>query len=379
MTEFFNFFRHKSLIIPQNTLFLNLHSHYRSVIVRKSQIKCLRKCSAIVSIIIPVYNVEKYIRQCLDSVISQTYHDLEIILVDDGSTDSSGSICDDYACIDERIKVYHTANHGLSAARNYGIDCAQGEYIAFLDSDDWFTRNAIQTFLTTAQETRADIVACRYYDEYVDKTAESSGLLESCIVEGDAVLAFLVLEPRISVAVWNKFYRVSLFETIRFPEGRIFEDMATTWRVFSQCEKLVNIPDCLIHYRRRENSLSNIHSLQSLTDYWLAYKERFDALSPLSAAYYQRTLTDCITAISRTWRWFAGCSPAEKKQAESSLDEMQQFASAHKSEILHNPSYSRYTQLFCILAGIRTQLFFRALYAGNSLYRTFYRKEYYKE
>ena len=265
-----------------------------------------------VSLIIPVYNVEKYLPQCLDSVITQTYHDLEIILVDDGSTDKSGTICDEYARRDERIKVYHTANHGLSAARNYGLDRATGEYIAFLDSDDWFSLDAIQTFLTTARETNADIVACRYYVEYVGMTTEYPEPLELFIAEGDAVLASLVLERKVNNAAWNKLYRASLFEAVRYPVGRIYEDVATTWHLFSRCDRLAYITSCLIHYRKRKNSLSYIHSLQSLTDYWVAFKERFDALSPLSEAYYQRTLTDCITAIGRAWRWVASCTFAEK-------------------------------------------------------------------
>lgn len=332
-----------------------------------------------VSVIIPVYNVEKYLPQCLDSVITQTYRDLEIILVDDGSTDKSGIICEEYARRDERITVYHTANQGLSAARNYGLDRVKGEYIAFLDSDDWFAQNAIQSFITTAQKTNADIVVCRYYVEYVGSTTEYPEPLEPFMAEGDAVLATLVLERRVNNTAWNKFYQAPLFEGIRYPKGRIFEDIATTWLVFSRCEKLAYIPSCLIHYRNRENSLSNNHSLQSLTDYWLAYKERFDVLSPLSEAYYQRTLTDCITAISRTWRWFAACSPAEKRQAEPVFEEMQQFAAAHRSEILQNPSYSRYTKMFCAFAGIRNLFVFRVLYAATSLYRVFRRKRYYKE
>lgn len=332
-----------------------------------------------VSLIIPVYNVEKYLPQCLDSVITQTYRDLEIILVDDGSTDNSGTICDEYARKDERLKVYHTANHGLSAARNYGLDRAKGEYIAFLDSDDWFAQNAIQSFLTTAQETNADIVACRFYQEYVGLTTENPGPLEPFIALGDEVLSSLVLERRVNNTAWNKFYRASLFETVRFPEGIIFEDIATTWRIFSNCEKLAYIPSCLIHYRKRENSLSNIRSLKSLTDYWIAFKERFDMLSPLSEAYYQRTLTDCISAIGHTWRWFAALSPAEKRQAEPIIDEMQQFAAAHRSEILKNPFYSRLTRVFCACAGIRNHLFFRTLYAANSLYRVLHRKAFYNE
>ena len=191
--------------------------------------------------------------------------------MDDGSTDGSGKICDEYARKDERIRVYHTENRGLSAARNYGIDRAKGDYIAFLDSDDWLEENAYERLMGVAkgtgtesvrmQSTGADVVAFRFYQEYVNGTFTSAGHEEGFTVEGEEILKALVLEQRIGHDVWDKIYKAELFVSIRYPEGRIFEDKATTYQILQKAGKLVYIPDCLIHYRNREGSLSNIKAL----------------------------------------------------------------------------------------------------------------------
>ncbi len=240
-----------------------------------------------ISIIVPVYNVEPYLRKCLDSVVNQTYRDIAILIVDDGSTDSSSEICDEYK-IGSRIQVFHTENHGLSVARNYALDRATGNYIAFLDSDDWLEETALERFMTVVQNTNADIVGCEFYQEYKDKTVELEGTRTEFTVEGDEVLKAMVIDHKLTEDVWNKFYGASLFEGIRYPECRIFEDKATTYKLLQRASRFAYMPDYLIHYRNRAGSLSNIHSMKSLVDYWLAYRERFDTLSPISTPTTKR-------------------------------------------------------------------------------------------
>ena len=340
---------------------------------------CNRINDALISVVIPVYNVEKYLSQCLESVINQNYRKLEILVVDDGSTDKSGSICDEYAEKDNRITVFHTTNHGLSAARNYALNRATGEYIAFLDSDDWLEADAYQFLCTEAQSTGADIVHFRFYQEYVNRTMESTGSKNRFVVEGDEVLRSLVLKKKISDDVWDKFYKANLFHTIRYPKGKIFEDKAVTYQLIRKSKKLVYLPDCLIHYRNRNNSLSNIHSMKSLVDYWLAYRERFEVLSVLSQEYYQISLAECIAAISRMWRWYDGCSKEEKKQAGKCLDEMQQFVKEHYSIIMNDSRYSKHIKLTCLYARSRNPLCFKALYWLNQVYRSFNKDVYFDE
>lgn len=335
--------------------------------------------NALISVVIPVYNVEKYLRQCLESVVNQSYKKLEILVIDDGSTDKSGIICDEYAERDKRIHVYHTDNHGLSFARNFALERATGVYIAFLDSDDWLEADAYSILLKEALRTGADIVHFGFYQEFVNSTRESYGTKNWFVVEGDDVLKALLLEKKVSDDVWDKFYKASLFKTIRYPEGRIFEDKATTYQLIKESTKLVYLPDCLIHYRNRNNSLSNVHSMKSLVDYWIAYRERFEALGGISRGYYQITLGEAVSAISRMWRWYAGCSKEEKRQAKKWLEEMQQFVKEHYSNIVHNPVYSKHVRLTGLYAKIQSPVCFWILYLLNQTYRSFNKDIYFDE
>lgn len=327
-----------------------------------------------ISVIIPVYNVERYLRQCLDSVVGQTYRNLEILIVDDGSADGSGNICDDYRT-DSRVHVFHTENRGLSASRNYALDRLHGDYIAFIDSDDWFEETALQTFLTTAQETGADIVGCQFYQEYVDKTVKPSGFDTEFVAEGLDILASMILDHKLTEDMWDKFYRASLFHSIRYPEGLIFEDKATTYKLLQRASILAYTPAPLIHYRNREGSLSNVHSMKSLTDYWTVYRERFDTLSSISDQYYKTALSEAVGAISRMWRWYAGCAKEEQRRVEKTLEEMQQFLEEHRREVIHG-SYSKHVKATCWYAR-NNPLVFKLLYSMNTLYRSRNRNKFF--
>lgn len=162
-----------------------------------------------VSVIVPVFNVEPYIKQCLDSILSQTYKDLEIIVIDDGSSDGSGEICDYYEKKDQRIKVFHTENHGLSAARNLGINNSYGEYIFVLDSDDWIDENLIADSINSIGT--ADILAF--------------SIFQGTFTGSEALCA--LINRRIDNSVWSKVYKRQCFSDLYFPEGRIMEEVAT--------------------------------------------------------------------------------------------------------------------------------------------------------
>lgn len=330
-----------------------------------------------ISVIVPVYNVEKYLRQCLDSAVNQSYRDTEILVVDDGSTDGSGDICDEYKT-DSRVQVYHTDNHGLSAARNFALDRTHGDYIAFLDSDDWFEETALERFITVAQNRGTDIVGCEFYQEYKDKTVEPKGTRTEFVAEGDGVLKAMVIDHKLTEDVWNKFYRASLFNSIRYPEGMIFEDKATTYKLLQKAQVLAYTPAPLIHYRNREGSLSNVHSMKSLVDYWIVYRERIDTLGSISDQYYRVALSECIGAISRMWRWYAGCSKEEQREAEKTLHDMQQFLKEHKKEILSG-AYSKHVKATCYYANYQNPLIFKSLYSFNSLYRSRNKNPYFEQ
>ena len=322
-----------------------------------------------ISVIVPVFNVKPYLEKCLDSILAQTNNDLEVLIIDDGSTDGCGEICDRYAEQDHRIQVFHTKNNGLSAARNLGLDRVHGEYIGFVDSDDWIEPDMYERLFDLAEQTDADIITCRFYKEFRDRIEESSGPLKQFSVEGRDVLRTYLLQHEICQDSWNNLFKAELFKSIRYPDGRSFEDYSIKPLLLQKAKKMVYTPACLLHYRNRQNSLSNVHTLKSNVDFWLAFRERFDLLSSISEEYYRLSLTQAIGAVGRMWRWFAAYSEEEKRQAKNWMNEMQQFNNMHFEEIMKDSAYSGQTRLISICARSDSPILFRALYWGTRIYR----------
>lgn len=217
-----------------------------------------------ISVIVPVYNVEKYLRQCLDSLAGQTMKEIEIILIDDGSTDHCGSICDEYAEKDPRFKVFHTKNRGLSAARNLGIEKAQSEWLMFVDSDDWVDRRFCELPYQAAMIYDADMIMFR------SKKATERGRIKHR-KQRPLTVGLITQETAIDysgVAVWNKLYKKKLFSNIRYPEGHVFEDTATTYKLILNASRIVMLPDTLIYYRYRKDCISNSRTNISEHDFF---------------------------------------------------------------------------------------------------------------
>ena len=280
-----------------------------------------------ISVIVPVYNVEPYVRKCLDSVINQTYRDLEILVIDDGSTDGSGKICDEYAGKDERIKVFHTENRGLSAARNLGLDNAEGGYIGFVDSDDWIEPDMYEVLLKRAEETEADIVECGVFKEYPGKTVEHHRP-DRVMQRAEAVPALLNRE--LSNGVWNKLWDKDCYSSIRFPEGMIYEDVATTYRVFDSIETICSISECKYHYVQREKSITKKLSMKKMIDYWLAQRKKFDYLSLQADEKVCNVLIRlCAEAAASFWAHYYDCSEDERSLYHETIQEMNSFVAEH--------------------------------------------------
>lgn len=217
-----------------------------------------------VSIIVPVYNVEPYLNECLDSLLQQTYRDIEILLVDDGSTDRSGDICDEYAMRDARIVVTHQKNKGLSAARNTALDQARGKYIMFVDSDDYVMADYVSHMVSLmAQEKDADIAICRFYNCYEQKGG--TYLQKPCISQPEKyVMSGMEILPRrfdamkiYYVVPWNKIFRREIFAEIRFPEGQVCEDAWVSLDYYRISKKVVCTDEMLYCYRSRSDSITH--------------------------------------------------------------------------------------------------------------------------
>ncbi len=239
----------------------------------------------LVSVIVPVYKVEDYLRKCVDSILAQTYKNLEIILVDDGSPDNCGKICDEYALLDGRIKVIHKENGGLSDARNAGLDICTGEYIAFVDSDDWVDEDYIATFMEYAQPDT--IVCCGFRWIYFEKSfprcmsdVKEFTPIETIKIQQEQELACLSGNSNfnpIGNYSWNKFYHREIFNEIRYPFGRTFEDIYICFELILKCKKFVVLPKVTYNYLYRETSICGNPSLKSLRDSnYARIKQEFD-------------------------------------------------------------------------------------------------------
>ena len=211
------------------------------------------------SIIVPVYNVEKYLNRCLDSILNQEYKDFELILVDDGSSDDSGKICDTYSLKDKRVKVIHKENGGLSSARNAGLNKASGSYVGFVDSDDWITEDMYSFLINNALKYDSDIVASAYRLTKGDSSTKIRKEFVICLT-GKEKLKFYFehgMKSRVAdYSVCNKIYRKYLFEEIKFPEGQLYEDGVTNYKLIKKANMYVKSNKITYFYFQEGNSIT---------------------------------------------------------------------------------------------------------------------------
>ncbi|MDP4152048.1 MAG: glycosyltransferase family 2 protein [Bacillota bacterium] len=231
----------------------------------------------LISIIVPIYKVEKYLPACLDSIITQSYKNIEIILVDDGSPDRSGEICDEYALKDARIIVIHQPNSGLSAARNAGILASKGQIIGFIDSDDLVSSNFIETLYNLMEKYNADISGCDYiefHDDILPDTFRAGKAVLKVMNNRQAADSLFSDDYVTMTVVYNKLYKRSLFSNVLFPEGKIHEDEFTSYKLlyFSAKTVITDLP--MYFYRRRNDSITGAGFNQSSLHALEAFKER---------------------------------------------------------------------------------------------------------
>lgn len=228
----------------------------------------------LVSVIIPVYKVEQYLERCVRSVTSQTYDNLEILLIDDGSPDRCGEMCDSFAAEDRRIRVIHQKNGGLSAARNTGIDASSGQWLFFIDSDDFIHRDCIGKLLAAAETSGADIASCGFEKTEDDTIRGDVRFPATEVISRDEAMRRLFLEEDTSFA-WGKIYRRELFQGIRFPEGRTFEDLATTHLLVNRCRAVACVSAPYYGYYQNPASISHALNAESQYNMLLAWIDRY--------------------------------------------------------------------------------------------------------
>ncbi|MGM9549262.1 MAG: glycosyltransferase family 2 protein [Faecousia sp.] len=216
------------------------------------------KQDGLISVIVPVYNVEAYLPRCVESILAQTYGKLEIILVDDGTKDNSGAICDAYARQDDRIRVIHKPNGGLSSARNAGIDAAAGEYLSFVDSDDWIEPDMYEQMMALMGQYGVRLVCAGRWDVSSETGEKVQGLCPPSdeVISGEELVRRIFHWDNVDSAAWDKLYHRSLFATVRYPLGVICEDVPTTYRIALDAGQAAMLSRPVYNYYHRPGSIT---------------------------------------------------------------------------------------------------------------------------
>lgn len=276
----------------------------------------------LISFIVPIYNVERYLQKCVDSILAQSYSNIEVVLVDDGSTDESVAICDSYANRDKRVQVIHKENGGASSARNEGLSFAHGSYIAFIDSDDYVSPSMAEKLLDAISKTDSDLAMCNF--AYTDELGNITEAFSDDTKAGEYITEELLRKVAagwtFGILVWNKLFKKELFDGgLLFLEGRIAEDEMIAHRLLARVRKAVIIPDVLCFYRQRTGSVTNssfneknLDSLEALIDRVeffisineeeLAYIASVTAMKNLADLWSFRNKSKEIKAVLKSYR-----------------------------------------------------------------------------
>ena len=232
----------------------------------------------LISIIIPIYKVEQYLRRCLDSIINQTYTNLDIVLVDDGSPDKSPQICDDYAAKDNRITVIHKKNGGLSDARNAGLDICKGKFISFVDSDDWVDANYVKALFDLLTETNTDIAIGNFLKTDGSKKTPTGPIQHRTLNPAEAIICCTRGDTPAFAISCSKLYKKELFDKLRFPVGKYHEDEFTTYLLFYKSTSIAYTSQALYYYYSRESSIMTSQhpydALEAFEQRYLFFKKK---------------------------------------------------------------------------------------------------------
>lgn len=301
----------------------------------------------LVSVVVPIYKVENYLEKCVNSILKQRYKNIEIILVNDGSPDNCGALCDRYAQFDSRIRVIHKRNGGLSAARNAGIRVSGGDYLMFIDSDDWVDSDFCEAAVYDIERNAADMVVFGY-----NKVSEDAQLLETCAALEEKCLSSEeaikeLIKGSIENYAWNKIYKRELFETVQYPVGKLWEDIGTTYLLIDKCDRIYISNRITYNYRIRNNSITGMHSYKADMDIYTQRKEQYDFLKEK----YPHIANEAMESLAHSAIQAYIHAPVLSEYYDFRKD-VGDFLINQKSEILKLKSYSIKHRLFYLNPGL---------------------------
>lgn len=222
-----------------------------------------------ISVIVPIYNTESYLPRCIDSIIKQSYQDFELLLIDDGSTDSSGDICDSYANSDDRIRVFHKNNGGQADARNYGLDRIKGDYITFIDSDDYIGIDYLKILMDAINKYQVDLAISAWSIVRTNELIFVDVPFHSILLNREETFKEIIIGEKIWDVPWGKIYHKKLFESVRFPKVSIYEDSLTIPYVLDQCDNCIYCSSKQYYYFHRNGSVMNSSRSHQMNKIWM--------------------------------------------------------------------------------------------------------------
>ena len=291
-----------------------------------------------ISVIVPVYNVEQYLERCVNSIINQTYTNLEIILVNDGSTDNSGKLCDELAKKDERIRVIHKENGGLSDARNRGIDESESDLVGFIDSDDYIDRDMYEILLKNLNNTDADLSMCGLYDVYNSIPQAQVTNKETWELSSEQAIKMVMEAKILSVTAVNKLYRKSLFSDLKFEVGKIAEDAFIMIKLLDKCEKIVATNEKKYYYVHRENSITT----QKFSTKFLNVIEAYEQNSNIILGKYPLLKDVAQTRINWAYFYVLDRLLLDDNYNDKELEnKLISYLKNHRKDILNDPLFTK--------------------------------------
>ena len=338
-----------------------------------------------ISVIVPVYNAEKYLRRCLNSICAQTLQEMDIILMDDGSTDGSEKICDEYAERDSRIRVYHTPNQGHYLAREFALERAReigSKYIGFVDADDWIEPDMYAVMLEAAETANADIVECGFFTDYPDKTGTwlpKEGLFDT----GEAL--YELLHGRTHDYFWNKLWKTSCYDHFAFPPARAYADASICFKIFARSACIVGIPQTKYHYVQNKESIVHSPDMR-LINMWRVNHEKYEFIQSemrnmvsddKMRELEENQMQKCVFAIGKNWAWWDGNTREERNKNHNELKEMSAFIREHCSSILGRKGWGRQLRVASFLARYPNRVSLRCAWILNRIDRRFRRMRLY--
>ena len=314
-----------------------------------------------ISVIVPVYKVEPYIHKCVDSILGQTFSDIQVILVDDGSPDTCGDICEEYAKKDERVQVVHKENGGLSDARNAGIPYAKGEYVIFLDSDDYVEKDMLEYLYTNIKKARADMATCGIYEVYKDRI-EAQEEEEDFVCSGEEAFRCILRGHTIRGEIWNKLILKSCMEDLRFPKGRLYEDIYYTVDLMQRVKTVAVGTKPKYYYLHREDSITGRAYRPQLFDIIDGYTKNYRVVKKAFPALEKEA--QCLWIWSRFIVLDKMLMEDDFRTLEG-YKELKRFIRRHLFVILRNPYFQKKRKISAFVLFINVRLYRRLVFISE--------------